>query len=459
MDRRRAHPARRNLLAGEAMNPLIRFENVDHYYGDGKLRRQVLHGITAEVQAGEIVLLMGPSGSGKTTLLTLAGSLRRVQRGSVRVLGRELNGASLAAMGEVRRGIGFIFQAHNLLEALSAAQNVTMSLGPQARLSRREIHGRTVQALETVGLAGFANARPRTLSGGQKQRVAIARALVHRPQVILADEPTAALDRRTGREVVELLYSLAKHQGCAILMVTHDNRILDIADRILSLEDGRLSDFAAALTASTGQALSLFAQMWRKGELVQYIGGLSPAQFRAALEAMTAELERFLRVVELGNREAVEALLDQVLEAVTLKTRQVLNADRATLFLVDRDQELLISRVAHGDGGKALTIRIPMTSGIAARVANTGTALNTPDAYSHPDFNPSVDQATGYRTRSILCLPIFNRHKEVFAVAQLINPLDGQPFSPQAETMFQEFIEPLGVILESCVRLHLQSAI
>src|SRR5215831_18183466 len=119
------------------MDALIRFRNVDHHYGDGDRRRQVLYDITADVNAGEIVLLMGPSGSGKTTLLTLAGSLRRVQHGSVRVLGRELNGASRGATGDVRRGIGFIFQGHNLLDALSASQNVMMSLA-RTRVSRRE---------------------------------------------------------------------------------------------------------------------------------------------------------------------------------------------------------------------------------------------------------------------------------------------------------------------------------
>jgi putative ABC transport system ATP-binding protein len=440
------------------MDPLITFRSVDHYYGDGARRRQVLYDIAAEVNAGEIVLLMGPSGSGKTTLLTLAGSLRRVQHGSVRVLGRELNGASRAAMGDVRRGIGFIFQGHNLLEALSASQNVMMSLA-RTRLSRREMRDRAVKALEAVGLGQVTRARPQTLSGGQKQRVAIARALVHEPKVILADEPTAALDRKTGRDVVELLHAQAKKQGCAILMVTHDNRILDIADRILSLEDGRLSDFASALTASTGRALSLFAHMQRKGELQEYITGLSSGQFQAVLEGMTSELERFLRVVELGNREAVEALFDQVLEAVTLKMRLVLNADRATLFLVNRDQAALTSRIAHGgEDGKPLTIHIAITAGIAGRVALTGKAVNVPDAYIHPDFNRSIDEETGYRTRSILCAPIFDRRKEVFAVAQLINRLDGQAFGPEAETTFQEFIEPLGLILESCVRLHAQAA-
>src|SRR5712692_8714063 len=319
----------------------------------------------------------------------------------------------------------------------------------------RNGHERCVQALEAVGLGKHADQLPQHLSGGQKQRVAIARALVHRPNVVLADEPTAALDRRTGREVVELLHTLAKQQGCAIMMVTHDNRILDIADRILSLEDGRISSFASALTASTGHALSLFAQMQRKGDLLQFIGGLSARQFLEVLEGMTSEWDELLRVIELGKNNAMEALFEQVLESATIKTRQLLNADRATLFLVDREQGLLTSRVAEGgEEGRPLLIRIPITTGIAGRVATTGESLNIADPYSHPDFNPSTDQSTGYRTRSILCLPIRNRQKEVFAVAQLLNRLDGQPFSSEDAKRFEEFLDPLGLILEGCVRLY-----
>jgi putative ABC transport system ATP-binding protein len=437
------------------MQPLITFRSVNHFYGDGPLRRQILYDVSAEIHSGEIVLLTGPSGSGKTTLLTLAGSLRKVQSGSVQTMGRELNGASRAAMVEVRRQIGFIFQAHNLLDALTAAQNVQMSLGALGGVRRREMRERCVRSLESVGLGKFTDSFPQRLSGGQKQRVAVARAMVHNPKVILADEPTAALDRNTGREVVDLLHGLAKKQGCAILMVTHDNRILDIADRILSLEDGRLSSFASALTASTGRAIEVFARMQRKGSLLQYITGLSAGQFREVLEGMTSELDQFLRVFELGNRDAVEALFEQILEAVTIKTRQVLNADRATLYLVDRAHGMLTSRIAEGGTGeKPLVIRIPITTGIAGRVATTGQSLNIPDPYAHPDFNLSIDQSTGYRTKSILCLPIVNKQRETFAVAQLLNRLDGNPFSAADETRFNDFIEPLGLILEGCVRLH-----
>ena len=152
---------------------------------------------------------------------------------------------------------------------------------------------------------------------GQKQRVAIARALVRQPKIILADEPTAALDKKSGREVVELLQNLAKQQGCAILLVTHDNRILDIADRILTLEDGRISSFTSGMIANTGHLLAAFAQLHHKGDLVRRVNELSDQDFIHLLEQVTSEFEQFLQSIELADHEALEALLDQVLEAVT----------------------------------------------------------------------------------------------------------------------------------------------
>ncbi len=219
--------------------PVVSIRNLEHVYGEGSLRKQVLFDVNLELRSGEIVLLMGPSGCGKTTLLTLLGGLRSVQQGSLKVLGQELNGSSQRQRVEVRRRIGFIFQAHNLLRALTASQNVQMAL---------DLHGidpieRRAQAnrmLEAVGLGDRVDYYPENLSGGQKQRVAIARALAAQPRLVLADEPTAALDKQSGRDVVDLMQRLAKEQGSTILLVTHDNRILDVADRLLEMEDGRL---------------------------------------------------------------------------------------------------------------------------------------------------------------------------------------------------------------------------
>jgi putative ABC transport system ATP-binding protein len=220
--------------------PAISISHLNHYYGEGTLKKQILFDINLEIQPGEIVIMTGPSGSGKTTLLTLIGSLRSLQSGSLKILGKEIYGAGKDAMVQVRRNIGYIFQAHNLLGFLNIQQNVQMPFEYDHTISFREAQAKAAAMLTTVGLGKRLNYYPDGLSGGQKQRVAIARALVHHPKLVLADEPTAALDSKSGRNVVNLMQQLAKEQGCTILLVTHDNRILDIADRIVKMEDGYL---------------------------------------------------------------------------------------------------------------------------------------------------------------------------------------------------------------------------
>jgi len=219
--------------------PAISVVHLNHYYGRDALRKQVLFDVNVQIQPGEIVILTGPSGSGKTTLLTLLGSLRSAQEGSLQVLGHELLRASSEQMIATRRNIGYIFQAHNLLEFLTAYQNVELALELQS-VTAEHADQRIKEVLTAVGLGQRINYYPSQLSGGQKQRVAIARALVGQPKLILADEPTAALDKQSGRDVVALLQQLAREQNCTILLVTHDNRILDIADRIIYMEDGHL---------------------------------------------------------------------------------------------------------------------------------------------------------------------------------------------------------------------------
>ncbi|MEX0588383.1 MAG: DevA family ABC transporter ATP-binding protein [Cyanobium sp.] len=216
-------------------------EDLSHWFGVGPMRRQVLQSVELSIEPGEVVLLTGPSGCGKTTLLTLVGALRQVQQGSVRVFGEELHGAGGTARQRLRRRIGMIFQGHNLLRCLSAEQNVQMGADLLPGLGYRARRDRAREWLRAVGLGDHLGKLPHDLSGGQKQRVAIARALAARPQLLLADEPTAALDSRSGREVVDLLKGLAREQGCGVLMVTHDPRILDVADRLVQMEDGRLS--------------------------------------------------------------------------------------------------------------------------------------------------------------------------------------------------------------------------
>jgi putative ABC transport system ATP-binding protein len=224
------------------MNQNIKIENLNHFYGEKELQKQILFDINLEIKAGEIVILTGPSGSGKTTLLSLIGALRSVQNGSLQELNQELYGASEEQLVQIRRHIGYIFQAHNLLPFLTARENVQMSIELHENISKKQAMDKSEAILKEVGLGERINYYPDNLSGGQKQRVAIARALVSHPSIVLADEPTAALDKKTGRDVVNLMQILAKEKHSTILLVTHDDRILDIADRVIHMEDGRLED-------------------------------------------------------------------------------------------------------------------------------------------------------------------------------------------------------------------------
>jgi putative ABC transport system ATP-binding protein len=229
-----------NTPTNKLKKPVVFINNLEHSFGEGDLCRQILFDIKLTLQSGEVVIMKGPSGSGKTTLLTLIGALRSAQSGSLKVLNQELVGANKSDLVKIRRNIGYIFQAHNLLASLTARQNVQMSMELQENLSPEEVREQSELMLKAVGLGDHLNYYPQNLSGGQKQRVAIARALVSRPKIVLADEPTASLDSKSGHGVVEVMQRLAKEQGCTILLVTHDERILDVADRIIYLEDGRI---------------------------------------------------------------------------------------------------------------------------------------------------------------------------------------------------------------------------
>ena len=223
--------------------PLVEIRNLNHWFGDGDQRKQVLRSINLSVQPGEITILLGPSGSGKTTLLTMVGGLRSAQDGSLRIFNEELRKTSTTNLTRLRRKVGFIFQAHNLMPYLNAQQNVRLGLEvvpDWLNKGQSAMNERCNEVLRQVGLGERIDYFPSKLSGGQKQRVAIARALAASPQLLLADEPTAALDKDSGRDVVDLFRNLAREHGTAIVMVTHDNKILDIADRIVKLEQGSL---------------------------------------------------------------------------------------------------------------------------------------------------------------------------------------------------------------------------
>jgi len=438
-------------MPGSADAPVV-VESLNHYYGKGPLRRQILHDVTTTIPAGEIVIVTGPSGSGKTTVLTLFGALRAPQEGLLRVLGHQLDGANRTALEDVRKRIGFIFQSHNLLGALTASQNVQLGLRVTGRAARVELRRRAEAMLEAVGLGEHTHKRAEQLSGGQRQRVAIARALVGEPVMVLADEPTASLDKASGREVVDRMQSLARERGTTILLVTHDNRILDVADRILHLEDGKLATFTDAVIANTQQMMHLLAQNTERQHVEQLVDAMDETAFRGTLQELTQQSQKFLEATALASDEAYQSMLEQSLRVFTRRVGELLEAERASLFLVDRERQQLVLRVAQ-DMPEGEYVRIPLASGIAGAAAMSGEVVRVDDAYADPRFNQAVDAETGFRTRSMLCLPLQDRSGAVFAVTQLLNRRDGRPFDEQDTRRYAEFASSLSVLLESLVKL------
>ncbi len=221
-------------------NTVIRAKGLSKVYREGATELRALQEVDLEVRTGELTLLMGPSGSGKTTLLSILGCILRASEGKLEVLGEDVSLLAESELPRIRRGaIGFVFQGFNLFPALTAAENVALALDVRG-VRAGEAKKRGEELLAEVGLAQKARSFPADLSGGQKQRVAIARALAGDPPILLADEPTAALDSTSGRTVIELLQRLARVHGRAEVMVTHDPRVLSFGDRIIHLEDGRI---------------------------------------------------------------------------------------------------------------------------------------------------------------------------------------------------------------------------
>ncbi|WP_422003225.1 ABC transporter ATP-binding protein [Reyranella sp.] len=222
----------------------VRCKGLVKSFGEGPNAVQALRGIDVEVGLGEVVMLVGPSGCGKTTLISIMASVLDQDGGHCRVLGADLERLSASQKAALRRTrIGFVFQSYNLIPSLSVAENVAIPLFLN-RSDRKTALTEAEAMLKRLGLEGRGGARPRELSGGQQQRVAVARALIHQPSLLVCDEPTSALDARTGDDLMRLLRDIALEASRAIIIVTHDNRILKYADRIAEMDDGRITHFS-----------------------------------------------------------------------------------------------------------------------------------------------------------------------------------------------------------------------
>ncbi len=224
-----------------ATEPIVRARGIIKEFGEGEARVRVLDRIDWDVNGGEMTYLVGESGSGKTTLISILAGILSPTAGDVEVLGKTLAGMGGRRLAAFRRDtVGFVFQQFNLLPTLTVAENAAIPLLAQG-VGGREARRRALTLLERLEIAQHADKTPTLLSGGQQQRIAIARALVHEPRLLVCDEPTASLDARTGREVMELLRNAALEGGRAVIVVTHDSRIFSYADRLTTIEDGRLT--------------------------------------------------------------------------------------------------------------------------------------------------------------------------------------------------------------------------
>jgi energy-coupling factor transporter ATP-binding protein EcfA2 len=319
----------------------------------------------------------------------------------------------------IRQRLGFVFQHHHLLQSLTACQNVEMGLGASG-LSRGERRRRAIAMLETVGLRDHAHSYPNQLSGGQCQRVAVCRALVRDPELVLADEPTASLDKQSGREIVELLRRLARERGCSVIMVTHDPRILDVADRLMYLEDGRLSSFSSITSAHSVHLLTALRPLAEGAQLTPFLNRLGSADFIDVLRSVGAETEQFLNVLDFGGPEEMSYFFP-FLTAIALERMRTQVEARA-------------ARIWTGDGSSAPRC-------VCASPSNPG--------QPKPVVIEALRAGEPRHEGDTLCIPLETRDCQIFGTMEL----EGVPSRELAERTFRDFQHPFGLLAQITCRL------
>jgi putative ABC transport system ATP-binding protein len=421
----------------------IRVEGLSHSFGKGALCKQILFDITTDIQEGEIVIVTGPSGSGKTTLLTIISALRSVQEGSVVVLGQELNGAKPSVLESVRRDIGFIFQQHNLLNALTAVQNVELGLNVSNRYRKQNSRKRAEEFLEIVGLGERLHYKPEQLSGGQRQRVAIARALASDPPMLMADEPTASLDKQSGREVVDRMKVMAKEHGTTILLVTHDNRILDIADRIVYLEDGRLSTFTDAVIDNSQQMMRVMHDVQ---ELAPAGEASSDFDFQYLLVDISLQAQRLQALEGKVNELAYRSILADGVRDFTQRACSILGAE-SSLLLVPGEDGTHLSPFLEDQLPNDAPFQIPMDRGLSGATLQDRKTIRLADPAADSRFEAEIDGRLNPGGGPVISLPVLGSDQVPLAVMQLYKNRDDEPFSDEDETKLQRFMDTVSILL------------
>ena len=422
---------------------LIRVEGLCHSFGKGSLRKQILFDITTEIPQGDIVIVTGPSGSGKTTLLTVVSALRSVQQGSVQVLGEELLNAKPVVLERVRRNIGFIFQQHNLLSALTAVQNVELGLRISNRYKGEVLRKRALEFLEIVGLSDRLHYKPEQLSGGQRQRVAIARALASEPPMLMADEPTASLDKQSGREVVDRMKLMAKEHGTTILLVTHDNRILDIADRIVYLEDGRLSTFTDAVIDNSQQMMRVMQDAQEHAAATEASGDFD---FQYLLVDVSLQAQRLQALEGKVNELAYRSILAGGLRDFTQRVCSILGAESSLLLVPDEDGTNLLPFIEE-QLPNDVPLPIPVDRGLSGATLENRQTIRLTDPASDLHFVAEIDGLLNPGGGPMISLPVLGSDQAPLAVMQLYRGCDDQPFGDDEENKLQRFMDTVGILL------------
>lgn len=424
----------------------ISVKNLDFTFGRGDLKKQILFDISTDIRAGEIVIVTGPSGSGKTTLLTIVSALRSVKTGSVQILGKELSGANNKALEQVRKNIGFIFQQHNLLGALTALQNVVLGIRISGKFKGSQIEQRAVEYLHLVGLGERIHYYPEQLSGGQRQRVAIARAMAAEPKILMADEPTASLDKQSGRDVVEQMKRLAKEQGSTILLVTHDNRILDVADRIVYLEDGRIASFNEAVIDNSQQMMKVVADTPSELPNNQVE---SDFDFQYFMVDLSLQSQRILALKSKINPIAFKGVLNNALADFTAQALEKFDTQGFPLYLAT-EGAWIASPLGDASGQHIATY--PNQGGLVNTVRDLKKSILIPNSLLDNRIDPVIDKQFD-EAQMIMTVPLKRRSGEIFAVLQCRRLMNNPGFTERDLKLFELFCTSITGLLDAYTKL------
>ncbi|MGK7878452.1 MAG: cyclic peptide export ABC transporter [Xenococcaceae cyanobacterium] len=409
------------------------------YYRELEESHFTLGPINLTLYPGELVFIVGGNGSGKSTLAKIITGLYSPEEGKIKFADQTVDDYNREWY---RQHFSAIFADYYLFERLLGLDEQNLDSNAQAYLQELELE-KKVQIKEDK-LSTIA------LSQGQKKRLALLNAYLEDRPIYLFDEWASDQDPIFKRVFYNRILLDLKRQGKTIVVISHDDRYFHLADRIFRLDYGKLSATQGELLLHVGNLMSVISET-DESDIKEKIQNLSLQEFSYFLEELNKEFEQIFTTIHLLNDRSLNDKIEIIIETISLKIALILQAEQVTFFVVDKENGRLWSKNARGPGGELINIEIPLNAGIAGYVATMGETVNIPDPYKDPRFNPQVDRNTGFRTRNILCLPIFNSQNEVFAVVQVLNKTGDKPFDSEEEQKFLELTQSLGMILETSI--------